>query len=165
MEPQERRATSALAVPLTAMLRASLAVCIPVAVLATVVAGVLRGAHGAASALLAGVLITAFFAASLVLLRTLVAINPLFLFAGAVSIYFTQVAILAAAFFYLGGQVWMDGLAFAVAAGVVILAWQVCQIAVVVRLRQPVYDDRAGADPSRPVSPAPCCVPETEENP
>lgn len=146
MESQERPATPATAVALAAMLRASLLVCLPVAVLTTVAFWVFRGGHAGLSALLAGTLITVFFAGSMALLGRLVKVNPLFLFAGAISIYFTQVAILAVAFFLLGGQAWMDGLAFAVTAAVVILIWQVCQIVVVVRLRQPLYDDDAAAE-------------------
>ena len=135
--------------PVRSMLRTSLlfsAVSVPVI---AVVAWLWRGENGALSALVGALVVVGFFVLGHLGVRAVVAGEPGLTSAGAFVVYLGQLIGLAAAFLVLRGADWLDGRAFAAAAVIETLVWQVGQLLGFRRARHEIYPDVA-LPPGRP---------------
>lgn len=132
---------SAVPSPARLMLRLSLlfsAISVPVLV---IVAGLVRGGHGAASAAVASAVVIVFFTIGHLGARAVVAGQPELSLPGAFVVYIGQLIALVAVFLVLRRADWMDGPAFGAVAIVATLVWQVGQILGFRRARHEIYPD------------------------
>ncbi|GAA6524615.1 hypothetical protein IDVR_04090 [Intrasporangium sp. DVR] len=123
------------------MLRTSLllsAVSVPVITLG---AWLLRGADGMASALIGAGVAVAFFVVGGLGMRAVIAGEAALSMAGALVVYIGQLIALVAVFLVLRGADWLDGRAFAAAAIIQTLVWQVGQVVGFRRGRHEIYPD------------------------
>ncbi|WP_353353076.1 hypothetical protein [Intrasporangium sp. DVR] len=127
--------------PVRSMLRTSLllsAVSVPVITLG---AWLLRGADGMASALIGAGVAVAFFVVGGLGMRAVIAGEAALSMAGALVVYIGQLIALVAVFLVLRGADWLDGRAFAAAAIIQTLVWQVGQVVGFRRGRHEIYPD------------------------
>ncbi|MDC5697359.1 hypothetical protein OO014_08835 [Intrasporangium calvum] len=127
--------------PVRSMLRTSLAfsaVSVPVITLG---AWLLRGSDGVASGLLGAVVAVAFFVVGAQGMRAVIAGDAGLSMAGALVVYIGQLIALVAVFLALRGAEWLDGRAFAAAAIIQTLVWQVGQVVGFRRGRHEIYPD------------------------
>ncbi len=121
------------------MLRAALPPSTIAGALAVVGVGLWRGSGAWAGALLGLAVALAVFVSGMVLMSRLVrSASPLAFFAVAMSVYFAQVIALLLFLIVFLDAAWLDGLAFGVTAGVVVVVWQVAAIRAMRHI--PVYD-------------------------
>ncbi|MDV3222555.1 hypothetical protein [Intrasporangium sp.] len=129
--------------PARSMLRTSLgfsAASVPVIALG---GWLLRGQAGGTSALVGALVAVAFFVVGALGVRAVVAGEPGLSIAGALVVYIGQLIGLVAAFLVLRGADWLDGRAFAAAAIIQTLVWQVGQVVGFRRGRHEIYPDVA----------------------
>ena len=129
--------------PVRSMLRTSLVVSAASVPGIALVAWLWRGQTGAQSALLGAVVVVGFFVLGHVGVRAVVAGEPGLSIAGAFVVYLGQLITLVAVFLVLRGAGWLDGRAFAAAAIVQTLVWQVGQVVGFRRGRHEIYPDVA----------------------
>lgn len=103
----------------------------------------LRGQAGGISALVGALVAVAFFVVGGLGVRAVVAGEPALSIAGALVVYIGQLIGLAAVFLVLRGVDWIDGRAFAAAAIIQTLVWQVGQVVGFRRGRHEIYPDVA----------------------
>ena len=104
-------------------------------------AWLLRGPNGLSSALVGAVVAVAFFVVGGLGVRAVVAGEPGLSIAGALVVYIGQLIALVAVLLVLRGADWLDGKAFAAAAIIQTLVWQVGQVVGFRRGRHEVYPD------------------------
>ena len=129
--------------PFAAMLRAAV---IPLVCTAPVIVlgfWITRQTRGGLAALLGVSIAVIFFAGGLYVMKRVANANPLSVLAGALAVYLGQVIFLGLVIFLLSGADWLDGKAFGLSVLAVALVWQLFQVVAFIRLRQPVYDERA----------------------
>lgn len=127
--------------PARSMLRISLALSllsVPVLVLGT---WLVRGGLGALTALVAALVVVAFFTLGHVGVKAVVAGETGLSMAGAFVVYLGQLIALVFVFLVLRRAGWVDGPAFAVVAVAQTLVWQVGQILGFRRGRHEIYPD------------------------
>lgn len=102
-----------------------------------------RGSDGALSALVGAVVVVAFFVVGHLAVRTIIAGEPGLSIAAAFVVYLGQLIALVAVFLVLRRAGWVDGRAFAAAAVVQTVVWQVGQVVGFRRARHEIYPDVA----------------------
>lgn len=129
--------------PVRSMLRTSLvfsAISVPAITLG---AWLLHGGSGAPSALAGALVAVAFFVIGGLGIRAVVAGEAALSMAGALVVYIGQLIALAAVILTLRDADWLDGRAFAAAAIIQTLVWQVGQVVGFQRGRHEIYPDVA----------------------
>ena len=127
--------------PARSMLRTSLALSAASVPLIGLVAFLWRGQTGALSALVGALVVVGFFVVGHFGVRVVVAGEPGLSIAGAFVVYFGQLITLVAVFLVLRRAGWLDGRAFAAAAILQTLVWQVGQVVGFRRGRHEIYPD------------------------
>jgi len=102
-----------------------------------------RGSDGALSALVGAVVVVAFFLVGHLAVRAVIAGEPGLSIAAAFVVYLGQLIALVAVFLVLRRAGWLDGRAFAAAAIVQTVVWQVGQVVGFRRARHEIYPDVA----------------------
>jgi ATP synthase protein I len=118
-----------------AVLRAAIIPTVVVGVLAVVVAAVLRGSAGATAAVLALVIVLAFFASGQYVLGRILASNPELALSGGLLLYLTQVLVLFGLIALLRDATWLDSRVFAGVVVVLTLVWTTAAVLATLRTR------------------------------
>ena len=128
----------------TAMLRSGFTAALVVSAACVGVATWLEGVAGFWGSLIGAVIVSAFFATSILVLGAMQTVEPLLPLLVALGLYTVKVVALAVVFVVLGSQGWLDDPLHRGALGLTIivstLTWTLVQILAVVRHRQPLYD-------------------------
>ncbi|HKX67838.1 MAG TPA: hypothetical protein VJN29_11485 [Intrasporangium sp.] len=127
--------------PVRSMLLTSLVLSAASVPVIALVAWLWRGQTGALSALVGALVVVGFFVVGHFGVRAVVAGEPGLSIAGAFVVYFGQLITLVAVFLVLRRAGWLDGRAFAAAAILQTLVWQVGQVVGFRRGRHEIYPD------------------------
>ena len=129
--------------PVRSMLRTSLVLSAASVPVIALVAWLWRGPNGLLSATVGALVVVGFFVVGHFGVRAVVAGEPGLSIAGAFVVYLGQLITLVAVFLVLRRAEWLDGRAFAAAAIVQTLVWQVGQVVGFRRGRHEIYPDVA----------------------
>ena len=133
----------------SAMLRGGAVPAAIVGAVALVVFTVLDGALGAWGSLVATVIVLAFSASTLLLLRRMVGVDPRVVFMAALIGYFTKVMLLGAFLLLFRDADWMSPVAFAITAIAVSMAGTVGELVAFTRTKTLIYDEPAASGSDR----------------
>jgi ATP synthase protein I len=130
------------------VLRAAIIPTLVVGVLAVIVAAVLRGGAGAVAAVLALVIVLAFFASGQYVLGRILSRNPELALSGGLLLYLTQVLVLFGLIALLRDATWLDSRVFAGVVVVLTLVWTTAAVLATLRTRVLYVEPEASEETS-----------------